>query len=137
MIKRIGNTPIEEKHKASCHCGAVVLELSLPDGVVDPRRCDCSLCRRRGAIVASVPLAGIRILRHVRLDERAMLVVGVPIICSFFATLAPKDWVQTLPDMLQYLLGSAVTVGAMAAMVMNLILPRAQDDDAPARDQVV
>lgn len=44
---------------------------------------------------------------------------------------------QTLPDMLQYLLGSAVTVGAMAAMVMSLILPRAQDDDAPARDQVV
>jgi len=63
MIKRIGNTPIQEKHKASCHCGAVVLELTLPDGVVDPRRCDCSLCRRRGAIVASVPLSGIRILQ--------------------------------------------------------------------------
>ncbi len=44
MIKRIGNTPIQERHKASCHCGAVVLELSLSDGVVDPRRCDCSLC---------------------------------------------------------------------------------------------
>jgi len=88
-------------------------------------------------VCVTIAMAGIRILRHVRLDERAMLVVGVPIICSFFATLAPKDWVQTLPDMLQYLLGSAVTVGAMAAMVMNLILPRAQDDDAPARDQVV
>ncbi|MEN9533916.1 MAG: hypothetical protein RIQ83_3140 [Pseudomonadota bacterium] len=63
MIKLIGNTVIEEKHKASCHCGAVVLELTLPDGVVDPRRCDCSLCRRRGAIVASVPLSGIQILQ--------------------------------------------------------------------------
>ena len=41
MITRIGNTPIQKKHKASCHCGAVVLELTLPDGVVDPRRCDC------------------------------------------------------------------------------------------------
>jgi NCS2 family nucleobase:cation symporter-2 len=88
-------------------------------------------------VCVTIAMAGIRILRHVRLDERAMLVVGVPIICSFFATLAPKEWVQTLPDMLQYLLGSAVTVGAMAAMVMNLILPRAQGDDAPARDQVV
>ncbi len=63
MITRIGNTPIQKKHKASCHCGAVVLELTLPDGVVDPRRCDCSFCRRRGAIVASVPLSGIRILQ--------------------------------------------------------------------------
>lgn len=63
MITRIGNTPIQKKHKASCHCGAVVLELTLPDGVVDPRRCDCSFCRRRGAIVASVPRFGIRILQ--------------------------------------------------------------------------
>ena len=29
--------------------------------------------------------------------------------------------------MVQYLLGSVVTVGAMAAMAMNLILPKAQD----------
>ena len=61
-IKRVGNTDIQEKHTATCHCAAVRIELSLPDGIVDPRRCDCSLCRRKGAIVASVPLAGIRIL---------------------------------------------------------------------------
>ena len=63
MIKQVGGTVIEPKHRASCHCGAVVLELDLPEGIVDPRRCDCSMCRRRGAIVASVPLAGLRILR--------------------------------------------------------------------------
>ncbi len=63
MIKRLGNAVINPKHKASCHCGAVVLELDLPDGIVNPRRCDCSLCRRKGAIVASVPLSGIRIIQ--------------------------------------------------------------------------
>jgi hypothetical protein len=63
MIKTVGGTPIQPKHRASCHCGAVVLELDLPDGIVDPGRCDCSLCRRRGAIVASVPLAGLRIIQ--------------------------------------------------------------------------
>ena len=31
---------------------------------------------------------------------------------------------KTLPSMLQYLMGSAVTLGAMAAMVLNLILPK-------------
>ena len=75
-------------------------------------------------VCITISMAGIRILRHVHLDERAMLVVGIPLICAFFATLAPKPWLQSLPDMLQYLLGSAVTVGAMAAMVMNLILPK-------------
>lgn len=63
MIKQVGNTTIREYHTASCHCGAVVLELHLPDGIVDPRRCDCSICRRKGAIVASVPLSGIRIVQ--------------------------------------------------------------------------
>lgn len=53
---------IKRRHRASCHCGSVVLELDLPRGLVDPRRCDCSLCRRRGAIAASVPLEGLRII---------------------------------------------------------------------------
>lgn len=81
-------------------------------------------------VCITISMAGIRILRHVRLDERAMLVVGIPLICAFFATLAPREWVQSLPDMLQYLLGSAVTVGAMAAMLMNLILPRVAEEPA-------
>lgn len=63
MIKNVGGTEIQAKHRASCHCGAVVLELDLPDGVVDPRRCDCSMCRRRGAIAASVPLDGLKIVQ--------------------------------------------------------------------------
>ena len=63
MIKNVGGIDIKSKHRASCHCGKVVLELDLPDGIVNPRRCDCSICRRKGAVVASVPLSGIRVLQ--------------------------------------------------------------------------
>ena len=52
---------IKPIHKGSCHCGAVQFELSLPNGLEQLRRCDCSMCRRRGAVVASVPLSGINI----------------------------------------------------------------------------
>jgi len=51
------------ERRATCHCGAVELALDMPDGIVDPRRCDCSICRRRGTVVASVPLAGLRVVR--------------------------------------------------------------------------
>ncbi|WP_204243989.1 GFA family protein [Vibrio galatheae] len=71
-MKRVGNTPILPKHKGSCHCGAVVFELDLPNGIEKPRRCDCSICRRKGAIVASVTLEGIRILQgaeHLKLYQ--------------------------------------------------------------------
>jgi hypothetical protein len=61
-IRSVGATAIAAEHHARCHCGAVVLALQLPDGIVDPRRCNCSLCRRRGAIVASVPLDGLTVV---------------------------------------------------------------------------
>ncbi|MCU1717838.1 GFA family protein [Pseudomonas sp. 5P_3.1_Bac2] len=61
-IKQVGGVSVHQQHQASCHCGAVQLLLELPHGIVNPRRCDCSLCRRKGAIVASVALDGIRIL---------------------------------------------------------------------------
>jgi len=63
MIKQVGATRITPKHLATCHCGSVVLELDLPDGIVDPRRCDCSICRRKGAIAASVPLSGLKVVK--------------------------------------------------------------------------
>ncbi|MEL6279559.1 MAG: GFA family protein [Pseudomonadota bacterium] len=53
---------VKPVHDATCHCGAVRLRLRLPDGIVDPRRCDCSMCRRRGAIVASVPLSDLEVV---------------------------------------------------------------------------
>ncbi|MGD8172371.1 GFA family protein [Vibrio sp. TRT 21S02] len=63
MIQKVGKTKIKPEHKASCHCGAVELLLSLPNGIEKPRRCDCSICRRKGAIVASVSLDGIEIVK--------------------------------------------------------------------------
>lgn len=63
MPKHFGKADILPRHRASCHCGAVELELDLPDGVVDPRRCDCSMCRRRGTVVASIPLSGLHVVK--------------------------------------------------------------------------
>ncbi|WP_394065589.1 GFA family protein [Alcaligenes sp. WGS1538] len=71
-LKEIGGVPVLARHKASCHCGAVRLELDLPDGVVDPRRCDCSLCRRKGFIMGSTRLDRIHIVQgqeHLRLYQ--------------------------------------------------------------------
>lgn len=63
MIKKVVDTDIQPRHKATCHCGSVELELTLPEGIVDPRRCDCSICRRKGAIVGSVLLANLNVVK--------------------------------------------------------------------------
>ncbi|KEQ16154.1 GFA family protein [Endozoicomonas numazuensis] len=62
-LKSVDGVEVQEKHKGSCHCGSVQFELNLPEGLVDVRRCDCSMCRRRGAIAASVSLSAINILQ--------------------------------------------------------------------------
>lgn len=54
---------VDPVHEVVCHCGAVRLRLKLPNGIEDPRRCDCSMCRRRGAIVASVSLENLEIVQ--------------------------------------------------------------------------
>ena len=62
-LKEVDGVAVGSRHKATCHCGAIELEVDFPDGLIDVRRCDCSMCRRRGAIVASVPLSGITVLK--------------------------------------------------------------------------
>ncbi|WP_339804196.1 GFA family protein [uncultured Marinobacter sp.] len=63
MLKQVGEVEIQLKHSATCHCGMVELELDLPDGLVDLKRCNCSICARKGAVMAYVPSSGLRIIK--------------------------------------------------------------------------
>ena len=62
-VLEVDGVKIKEKHRATCHCGSVEIIFDLPNGLEELRRCDCSLCKRRGAIAASVPLSGINIIK--------------------------------------------------------------------------
>jgi len=46
-----------------CHCGAVRFEVSLSDDLASVRRCTCSYCRMRGAVVAMAEIGGVRVLQ--------------------------------------------------------------------------
>lgn len=58
LVDRIDVKPV---HKGQCHCGSVQFSVKLDNGLVDPRRCNCSMCRRRGAVVASVELKDLTV----------------------------------------------------------------------------
>ncbi|GAB0118854.1 GFA family protein [Acidisoma sp. 7E03] len=49
--------------RGQCHCGAVRFEARLSDGLATARRCNCSYCRMRGAVVVSAETDGITILQ--------------------------------------------------------------------------
>ncbi len=52
---------VDPVHRGQCHCGGVKFTVRLDRGLTDVRRCNCSMCRRRGAVVASVVLQDLTI----------------------------------------------------------------------------
>ena len=48
--------------QGQCHCGAVQFEATFPDGLTRTLRCNCSMCRRRGATMAPLPRENVRLL---------------------------------------------------------------------------
>jgi NCS2 family nucleobase:cation symporter-2 len=76
-----------------------------------------------GVLCVVIAMNGFRVVRSTVLNERNMLVIGLPILMALFATLAPQDFVKTLPDFVQYLLGSSIAFGAVWAIVLHQILP--------------
>lgn len=52
-----------EKLKGKCHCGTVEFEVNSTAGVQGLMRCDCSLCRRKGAIMATAPVTDLSVTK--------------------------------------------------------------------------
>ncbi len=45
---------MSKKRILKCHCGAVEVEVKFDNGLENIRRCDCTLCRRKGAVITHV-----------------------------------------------------------------------------------
>lgn len=48
--------------EGGCHCGSVRFHVRLTNGLHTALRCNCSMCRMRGAVVVFAPLEGLTIL---------------------------------------------------------------------------
>ena len=46
-----------------CHSGSVELELTLPNCFENLRRCNCSICSKRKAVVASVSINKLKVVK--------------------------------------------------------------------------
>lgn len=72
---------------------------------------------------ATVAAAGIKILKQVELNRRNMLVIAVSFGMGLGVLMVPEAIAQ-LPKMAQNIFGSAVTMGGLSAIILNLILPQ-------------
>jgi hypothetical protein len=89
---------MKETYQGSCHCGAVRFEA---DVILDHVRvCDCSICRRRGALNHRVEEADFRLLTA--LDEMALYQFNTRIAKDYFCRIcgvSPFRRPRTAPDL--------------------------------------
>lgn len=65
----------------------------------------------------------MKIIQPIIIDDRNMIVIGVPILLTIAVTVLPKEVLATVPNWANYLLSSGISVGALATVILNLIIP--------------
>ncbi|GAB3046441.1 nucleobase:cation symporter-2 family protein [Virgibacillus ainsalahensis] len=90
-------------------------------------------------IIASIPAAvissvfaivcvvimmnGFRVVKDIQFTERNMLLVGLPIMLTLFTVFLPAEVLNEMPNILNYIFSSGLAVGALAAVILNMLLP--------------
>ena len=49
--------------KLKCHCGEVEAEINVPDNLEKVLKCNCSICKRKGAIMSMVKNEDFKIVK--------------------------------------------------------------------------
>lgn len=76
-----------------------------------------------GVVCVAIFINGMKVVQFVELNERAMMVIGVPILMTMAITVLPATALDNVPSFITYLLSSGITVGALAALILNFIIP--------------
>lgn len=75
-------------------------------------------------ITVTIMLNGLNVIRGLKTAPGDLYVIGLPIILTLAITFLPKHVVNAAPQMVQYLLGSPIAIAALAAIILNLLMPR-------------
>ncbi|MTV81592.1 uracil-xanthine permease family protein [Secundilactobacillus folii] len=73
-------------------------------------------------ICVIIMLNGLNVIRNLSTSESAIYIIGVPIVLTMALVLIPSKVVNEAPQMLQYLLGSPITIAAISAIILNLLM---------------
>lgn len=73
-----------------------------------------------------IMMNGFKVVKGLEFTERNMIVIGVPIMLALFAVLMPANVLNGLPEIVTYFVSSGTAIGAIAALILNLVLPQKQ-----------
>lgn len=74
-------------------------------------------------VTVIIAMNGLRVINTVKLTERNMIVIGIPVLLVIGCTVIPAEIVSIFPLFVQYLISAGMAIGAIFAVFLNLILP--------------
>lgn len=76
-----------------------------------------------GIVCVAIVTNGMKVIQPINIDDRNMIIIGVPILLTIAVTVLPKEVLTAVPDWANYILSSGITVGALATVILNLLIP--------------
>lgn len=77
-------------------------------------------------ITVTIMLNGLNVIRGLETTDRDLYIIGLPIVLTLALVLLPANVTKNAPQILQYLLGSPIAVAAIAAIILNLVMPKSR-----------
>ncbi|GAF35561.1 xanthine permease [Lentilactobacillus farraginis DSM 18382 = JCM 14108] len=74
-------------------------------------------------ICSTIMLNGLRVVSQSHFVERALYILGIPIILTLGLVLMPSSLKNEAPTFVQYLLDSPIATAAITAIILNQLLP--------------
>lgn len=87
-----------------------------------------------GVVCVAIFVNGMKVIQLVKLNERAMMIIGVPILLTMAIVVLPAEALQSAPSFVSYFFSSGITVGAVAALLLNVLIPN-KEKAAAAQNQ--
>jgi xanthine permease len=88
-----------------------------------------------GVVCVAIVMNGFKVIQKVEINDRNMMVIGVPILLTVGAMVLPKEILYSVPDFANYILSSGTAVGAIATLILNLIIPQEQNEPTEKRQE--
>lgn len=73
-------------------------------------------------ICVIIMLNGLNVIRYLDTNESSIYILGIPIVLTMAVILVPSHLVASTPQIIQYLLGSPITIAAISAIILNLVM---------------
>ncbi len=73
-------------------------------------------------ICVIIMLNGLNVIRYLDTNESSTYILGIPIVLTMAVILVPSKLISATPQMIQYLLGSPITIAAVSAIILNLVM---------------